>query len=266
MLTVLAVLVFQIPYFTNVSYTPPRLSAIIANLLLVQNLISHVDVLAPLWSLPLEVQMYLLLPIVFLGIKRWRSFSNPIVLVAVGVALKIIEGRLARLLGYTPLLTYSPWFFMGIVAFSRGYTARFRSSLYAPVLLLFLALCYLVPNLIPGSRSGWVVWAIGFSFAWLLPGFRQVRLKIVRIPAKLIARYSYGVYLSHVPILWFAFRVCHFRSMTVAVGITAMLIAIIPPALYHLVEEPMMSIGARIAGTIQRSFPASASTAVPSKA
>src|ERR1035437_1337666 len=45
---------------------------IVSNLLLVQNIIGKSNVIGPLWSLPYEVQMYLVLPaLFFLARSRW---------------------------------------------------------------------------------------------------------------------------------------------------------------------------------------------------
>jgi len=75
-LSVFAVLVyaaFQIPNTGWLLNEYPKISGkdILANLLLVQNLTLSKDVLSVLWSLPLEIQMYVVLPLLY----RFRKIS-----------------------------------------------------------------------------------------------------------------------------------------------------------------------------------------------
>jgi peptidoglycan/LPS O-acetylase OafA/YrhL len=69
-ITVLAVLVFRVPcdsWGTIWSY--PSLKTVLLNLALMQNLNGSPSVLAPLWSLSLEIQMYVLLPLLFILVR-----------------------------------------------------------------------------------------------------------------------------------------------------------------------------------------------------
>jgi peptidoglycan/LPS O-acetylase OafA/YrhL len=47
---------------------------LVSNLLLIQNLTNSNSIVGPLWSLPLEIQMYLFLPFIFLWKKRSVEF------------------------------------------------------------------------------------------------------------------------------------------------------------------------------------------------
>ena len=75
MLAVIATFVFHLPpnAWSSLHYHPISVPQFISNLLLIQNLTQYPPVLSPLWSLPLEVQMYAVLPILFLVVRseRW---------------------------------------------------------------------------------------------------------------------------------------------------------------------------------------------------
>src|SRR5271165_4764326 len=53
--------------------SPQRdLGTIVSNFLLCQNLTRKPDLLGPLWSLPLEIQMYLILPVLFIFVRKTK--------------------------------------------------------------------------------------------------------------------------------------------------------------------------------------------------
>ena len=90
-------------------------STLLANLTLTQNLVGAGDVLGPLWSLPLEVQMYLVLPLCF--VVAQRGVRPVLRLMGVAVALWLVQrtnGHLWRL----NLLAFAPVFLLGVLAFA----------------------------------------------------------------------------------------------------------------------------------------------------
>ncbi|MCU1238339.1 MAG: acyltransferase 3, partial [Candidatus Solibacter sp.] len=72
--TVLAVLALKIPAASPYPFEFPSLTALLSNLALCQNLTLSQSVTGPLWSLPFEVQMYGLLPILFIFLNRKSLF------------------------------------------------------------------------------------------------------------------------------------------------------------------------------------------------
>lgn len=57
-----------------------------------------------------------------------------------------------------------------------------------------------------------------------------------------VAKYSYGLYLSHLFCLWFALT--QFRSYRGTVFIA--LLVIVPIVLFHCVEWPMIRVGVKV--------------------
>jgi peptidoglycan/LPS O-acetylase OafA/YrhL len=256
-LVAVIVLALRIPPYFEPQFQWPGPGLLVANLFLVQNLIGHspawtsvtTSVTGPLWSLPFEVQMYLVLPCLYQFAKRIRSYEGVAALMCLGFAAMFGEFRLARAAGYPQLLTYAPWFLMGVCAYTVFKRSRpmFDSRWYGITLLLFVALPCLAYRLLLDYRSGWANWGIGFLFAMLLPYFSEIRSGAIKTAARVTATYSYGIYLSHVPILWFAFQRLHNQPVWLQVSAGLGLLATVPIILYHFVEAPMIRVGARIA-------------------
>src|SRR5262249_36713604 len=80
--TIAAALAFKIPPHFDPAYEAPSGIAILENALLVQNLFQTPDIVGPMWSLPLEVQMYLMLPFIYFFARRVQSY--------VGIAILIL--------------------------------------------------------------------------------------------------------------------------------------------------------------------------------
>jgi peptidoglycan/LPS O-acetylase OafA/YrhL len=76
-----------------------------------------------------------------------------------------------------------------------------------------------------------------------MPLFQDYRESLVSKAGHLIAKYSYGVYLSNLPIIWFAFVKLAFlpffrrRAMVIPLKVG------LPVALYRSIEGPLISWG-----------------------
>ena len=73
----------------------------------------------------------------------------------------------------------------------------------------------------------------------------------VRRASHYIAKYSYGLYVAHIPIMWFAYQKLALPRIE-QTAIFLVLLAAIPALLYHTVEEPMIRAGARLADKLVR--------------
>jgi peptidoglycan/LPS O-acetylase OafA/YrhL len=88
---------------------------VIGNLTLTQNLIGAESVLGPLWSLPIEVQMYVALPFCFLVAIRGTTAVLRLLAAACGLYLAY---RYQPHLWRASVLVFAPVFLLGVLAFA----------------------------------------------------------------------------------------------------------------------------------------------------
>lgn len=207
------------------------------NLFLVQNLTTAKDALGVLWSLPLEVQMYIFLPFFFLVVRRLKSSRQLLpVLLALwcgSVGLALLQPHLNWRAG---LLKFVPCFLPGVIA----YALFLKKITRFPAWLLPVTLGTLVVgfDLHPGWR--WSAWLACLVLGLSLPLFRQISNARINTVTLNIAKYSYGIYLSHdllrnwmKPTLW-------------TVPLYLLAVALVSVAAYHLIEKPMIDLANRL--------------------
>jgi peptidoglycan/LPS O-acetylase OafA/YrhL len=113
-LVVVLVELFRIPvghlrdsqfFFVNLHAT-----GILSNIFLLQDLTHTESAIAPLWSLPYEMRVYLLLPLIYLLAKKWRS-PLPVALlwilaVIAARALTTLKNLVSRTGSFLPLASW----------------------------------------------------------------------------------------------------------------------------------------------------------------
>ncbi len=244
-LTIVLMLALQIPPSHNVLFSDRPLGNLAANLLLVQNFTGSHEILGVMWSLPLEVQMYLLLPFLYKLAPR----LNPFVLVALGVLVKVA----LHLLGLPGVMPYAPWFCMGIASFliSRRVKPVWEGRWFASLLGAFVAAHSLLYYYVGDNRRTMAASGmLSLLLAAILPRFTDIASPFVKRVCHAIATYSYSAYLWHFPITWFAFRKLAAYPAWERVTVYALLMIAVPFALYHAVEAPMIRKGAALAASL----------------
>jgi peptidoglycan/LPS O-acetylase OafA/YrhL len=243
-LTVLAIPTFHVPPKPWLIYHWPGWKDFISNIMLAQPLTLSPSVLDVLWSLPLEVEMYFLLPFLFWSVRNRRFSSLALWAVAVGAAL-LVAPHTARL----GVLTYAPCFVAGVVAFdlSKRMHARIPGWLWLPIIVL-LTLAYnpLQDNSLSNEyavRS----WCLALVLGLSIPFVREIRFRGLVSISHQIAKYSYGIYLSHPIMFWIVFfKMGHvaaaWRGLIFVTGCAGL-----PVLAYHVLEEPMIRRGAVLA-------------------
>ena len=222
---------------------------LVSNLALTQNLTYSESILGPLWSLPYELQMYLLLPGVFRVVDRERGLAGALALWAAGVAAAFVQPEVA---GRLDVVQFAPCFLAGAVAYALGRRVRARLPFAAlPAALATLVCVYVAVAWRAGeAHPRWAGWALCLSLGALLPFVTELRARWPRAAFREIARYSYGVYLFHMVALWIGFA--RLREAPLAVQFAAFLAALVALAVagHHLVEKRGIDAGARIARRI----------------
>jgi len=244
---ILAITAFQIPV-ANISWHLEAFSTrtLAGNLLLIQNLFYIPNVLGPLWSLPLEVQMYVLLPFLFWIVGRGNHLGRAIALVAVFMGLAFIQPLVTE---RGNVLQFAPCFMGGIIAFclTKRRPAVWPFWMWAIALACsvaaFLALARLWSDTEPMPLS----WGLGLVVGSLVANFGETKSRAIRTSSAAVAKYSYGIYLTHMVAFWIAFVQVFPSNYGPAILLGLALTALFSFIAYHLVESPCIGIGSRLA-------------------
>lgn len=204
---------------------------LVSNLLLIQNLTYSSSIIGPLWSLPLEVQMYVFLPFLFLW--RKRSLGVLLLLWVVCGALGHFPQTIPALAWFT-LLLYVPNFLPGIMAFTLPEKRFVPSWLWPVFIMLLTALVFWIPT---RRVSAVACLLLGLG----IPFFKEIAFRPLKFLANRIATYSYGIYLGHSFFIWYALTEHHSWILFWVMWL------VIPAALYHIFERPALDVGKRVA-------------------
>lgn len=220
------------------------LGVIVSNLLLIQNLTGHISIPGPLWSLPAEVQMYLVLPALY-AVTR---LSRPVLRVALLCGGFVAFGLLAYMVSPERVaispFQYVPCFLPGVLAF----VLRGRPSLGASALLLFVGAAVLtVPVFVAaGVPETPLLWVMCLALGLVIPMCRELTVRPVVLVAKTVATYSYGIYLTHMLALWLGFVGMEPYGPVAQWGVFLLMLAGLAYAAYHGIEKRGIRMGARL--------------------
>lgn len=226
------------------AHVPIDIGKLLSNLFLVQNITGHASFPRPLWSLPYEVQMYLVLPFLYRLTTTRQPFAW-LAMIYAWVILMVITLPSDSLT--SKLIIYVPCFLPGVLAFVLPRQKKSETSpglLFGQIAIVgVLGIPALVAAGVPEMP---LLWALCIAIGLTLPACRQLKEGLVSSGSHLIAKYSYGVYLTHVLALG---AVDGLVPGPVIVQWAAMLILL--PGLayicYHGIEKHGVALGARLA-------------------
>jgi peptidoglycan/LPS O-acetylase OafA/YrhL len=219
-------------------FVPVTKLGLISNILLIQNITNTESVLGPLWSLPFEMQMYVLLPFLFIWALRSRSAWPLGFLWVFSSALGWIDIHFGHL---PDIVRYIPCFLPGVIAYKIGQRTSPRISYYLWPPFLLAMVCAIV--YLGTMEAGWFACLL---MGLAIPQFKLLSARWLHRLSHVVAKYSYGIYLGHYFCMWLAFVKFHDRPPLSQWIVLLITLAAVPVVFYHLVEEPMINGGSRI--------------------
>lgn len=245
------VLVAQVPVMPWGTFqaTPAE---ILTNLTLTTNLAYHPVVITPLWSLPIEVQMYVALPIIYLIVRRRPAWVLALWLLSVPIAW-IQPTYLGRL----SVLAFAPCFLAGVLAYTliSRYRIKIPAAAWLPVLIL-VSVAYLCAQG-PRSNIHWppMQWLLCLIVGAMIPMFAESSARALNTAAAFVAKYSYGIYLFHVIAIWVGCVVLADLPYWLQWTVAAAALCVLTGLGYHWIEAPAMRLGSRLANWQRAAVP-----------
>lgn len=242
---VILVVWLRVPALPWLEFERPSATAIAANLALVTNLSYSTNVLGPLWSLPLELQMYLVLPLFFMYLGESKSLLRLIAICVIAVTTALVFPEISnRAAG----AVFAPCFAAGAAAYVMHDRVRARVSgnLFLPFLVVIIVAYFLIENRFEGIHHPLLQWITCLVVGMSIPYFEQSQMARLNSFASEVARYSYGIYLFHCIVLWACLYQLHAATI-VQWSVAALLLPLTVIASFHCVEQPAIFLGARLA-------------------
>jgi peptidoglycan/LPS O-acetylase OafA/YrhL len=229
------------------------LKTLFGNLALAQNVFGVRYVNGVLWTLPLELQMYLMLPFVFVIGKRYGPRAIGLFVLPCALALAVLDLKLQHRL--PQVLEFAPCFVAGVLCWCLPKPRLRLPFIVMPIALAAVWAFYSVGYGIVQSGNGAHVgqgevplgWPVCIVLGLILPCIVEMRSLLLKRVAKTVATYSYGVYLCHMPCIWLAFDAPFWQGpLWVRIAVLLVSLSVTCALCYHLVEQPGIKLGTSI--------------------
>ena len=190
--------------------------------------------------------MYLVLPVVFFFARKEQAVWPLLIIWFLIARFCVVTSPNANTVN---LATVVPMFLPGIMAYVGFKTHRPRIPAWLLPVLLAVTIASAMHK--PTNRKGWYV-ALVLGLA--LPFFHQLTLPWLVRASHEIAKYSYGIYLSHPFALVLGMYLLHQKPFAVQLGVELLTIVVVSVTSYHLLEEPLIQLGKRVAARAERHY------------
>jgi peptidoglycan/LPS O-acetylase OafA/YrhL len=210
-----------------------------SNLTLTTNLTYTDNMVGGLWTLPLEVQMYVVLPFLFL---LGRSRSRAVLFAAwiASVPLAMLQMHTTARLN---VLAYAPCFISGVIAWKLSLSAprRLPGWLWPGGFVATWPAFFMATH----QNDMYFRWSFCLALGLAIPWFREISFAPLQRAAHAVAKYSYGIYLSHIALMLWVFTLPVSKVMRWM--IFAPLAVASPLLMYYLIEHPLIAVGQKLA-------------------
>ena len=197
--------------------------------------------------------MYLVLPFFFVVLRRFQWLGT-VFLIWLGAFLLAVVGTQP----HVPLLggaIFLPMFIAGMVAYRLLIHQQLherRFALPAWGWPLFVMSLFVLAPLLIGDRESYspvsaaIMACNCFILGLAIPSFCELTSGWIVRPAEQIAKYSYGIYLLHVPAIVFCFRFFSDLPIALKVAASLALTALLSFVSFHVIEDPLIRMGKRL--------------------
>ncbi len=249
---ILAVVAIGIPASAGRLATPsvfaaPDTRTLLANLALVQNVVPNAPhLISVLWTLPIEMQLYLLLPVAFAVARRGVRGAVIMLVVTIPIAV-LVRARPWSGLAVVTALRFAPCFAAGVLAWAlcRASPTRARWSWAVSIgAAAALLIGFVVIRPWDEGIVKWWVFCLGLGL--VVPKLPDLPTGWLARASEQVALHSYGVYLFHVPLLWLAFQRGRALGAPVSALVFASALVIVCAVSYRLIEKPGIELGRRL--------------------
>ena len=224
---------------------------VLSNLLLIQNITGHESIPPVLWSLPFELQMYLFLPILYMLVTISGRFARYCVgLLWIGMIFVILA--VWRLGWDYSLIMFFPCFLPGVLA----YCLKDVKKQLAPGLMFSFVgvMAVIYPWLVAhGIKATMLSWPICLALGLMIPYCHEIESAKLKKLGEIIARYSFGIYLIHVPMINFAFHYLRKEPPIVSWMVFFLGTSGLSFLAYHAIEKPCTEFGKALSERLKSS-------------
>ena len=237
-------IVFSIYYF----WVEPRETAYLTGLFLFGIASTKYDVLGVAWSLDIEMQFYLAVPLIALALGLFRART----LVLLSAVLTVLGWMLILRFGIWTFVAFLPSFLVGVLIWSSRIapSGRWAALSCALFVTVGLVVCLLPETrsliLKSGPVSGYVGWASKyvdwwFGMAWVMILTPFIAWNVQQKTSGFdmhMGNYSYALYIIHYPVIALSHKIFTIDSIADKVIILGA-IFLFSIAFYVLVDRSM---------------------------